>query len=453
MEKEVKMAKKSEITKEEVASLDHDELVDLVFRKMVQDDDFYKKIEKLLLVSDPKALVAQIKKEIGSIKRGRKFISYYDSFAFAKKIEAIVDDIKELVKDKKAASKLYKELILTDEKVYGRSDDSSGSIQMSYALAKNGYKACREVLSEDEIYKDILEMRICEGFGVRDIFSEDIPEFVLQKIYDEFYEIAQSDNSFDNIQTLLEVAHYLKKPQLYIDALKLQKEEIYPYQKVDIAREYKYINNPQKVLETLKDIEIPGPNSVEKFYELKIWAYEQLGISLEITRTYKEWYEKYKSVHILKKYLERLDGNLKKSELQKALEEANTFSFSQAIKFFKELDALDLAGEYIYKNRDKLQTQYLYQKEFNSLVKWLHESYPQEAILLCRDLCENQLETSQSKYYPTAINALKKAIKIEKEQNITEWKIEDNVSYMQNLFEKHNRKPKFVQLFLDGFGG
>ncbi len=78
------MAKKREITREEVASLDHDVLVDLVFREMVTDDALYNKMEKLLLVSDPKALVAQIKKEIGSIKRGRKFISYYDSFAFAR---------------------------------------------------------------------------------------------------------------------------------------------------------------------------------------------------------------------------------------------------------------------------------------------------------------------------------------------------------------------------------
>ncbi len=447
------MAKKREITKEEVVGIDHVVLANLVFRQIEHDDALYKKVEKLLLVSDPKALVAQIKKEIGSIKRGRKFISYYESFEFAKKIEAIVDDIKELVKDKKSASKLYKELILTDSKVYGRSDDSSGSIQMSYALANKGYKESIDVLSEDEIYKDILEMRICEGFGVRDVFSEDIPESVLQRVYDQFYEIAQKDNAFDNIQTLLSAAHYLKKPQLYIDALKLQKEEIYPYQKVDIAQEYKYANNPQKALEILEDVDDLGANSVEKFYEIQIWAYEQLGKSLDITRTYKEWYEKYKSVHILKKYLDRLEGSLKESELQKALLEANTFSFSQAMHFFKELDAQELAAQYIFANHDKLETEYFYQKEFNSLVKWLQENHPQEAILLCRDLCEKQLATSQSKYYPSGINALKKAIKIEKEHNITEWKIEDNVTYMQNLFEKHNRKPKFVQLFLDAFGG
>ncbi len=35
-------------------------------------------VEKLLLRSDPKALLKSIKKDIASIRRGRKFIGYYD---------------------------------------------------------------------------------------------------------------------------------------------------------------------------------------------------------------------------------------------------------------------------------------------------------------------------------------------------------------------------------------
>ena len=78
------------------------------------DDVVYKKIEKLLLSQNPKELYKSIMKDIRSIKRGRKFISYGDSFNFSKRVQGIVEDIASLVSDDKSAAKLLKELILTD---------------------------------------------------------------------------------------------------------------------------------------------------------------------------------------------------------------------------------------------------------------------------------------------------------------------------------------------------
>ena len=98
---------------EEIRTLSHETLSVMLYAMSQKDQEIHAKLEKLLLSANPKELVKSIKKDIASIKRGRKFIEYRMSFEFAQKIQSIVDDISSMVEDKKAASKLYKELILT----------------------------------------------------------------------------------------------------------------------------------------------------------------------------------------------------------------------------------------------------------------------------------------------------------------------------------------------------
>ena len=224
---EDKVAKK-ELTLEEIHSIDHDALAVLVYGQADKDAVFRMKVEKLILKGDQKALIQSIQKDIASIRRGRKFISYYEAFDFAQKIGSIVDDIAMMVEDKKEAAGFLKALILTGSKVYLRSDDSAGAIQASYSRAEEGWAECLEVLTDAETYADIMEMLVCEGFGVRSVFSEKVPQSVLQKIYDDSFERCETkqgeaSTSFDDIHVMQLCAHYLKKPELYIKAAKLGK--------------------------------------------------------------------------------------------------------------------------------------------------------------------------------------------------------------------------------------
>ena len=97
------------ITLEKIKSISHDTLADLVYTQIDSNHVLYEKVEKTLLKSDPKALVQSIKKDIGSIRRGRKFIDYYKAFDFADKVQNVVDDILLMVDDEKVASTLLKE--------------------------------------------------------------------------------------------------------------------------------------------------------------------------------------------------------------------------------------------------------------------------------------------------------------------------------------------------------
>lgn len=321
-----------QITLENIKSISYEVLAELVYSQIDNNNVLHEKVEKILLKSDQKALIKRIKKDIGSIRRGRKFIDYYESFKFAEKVASIVEDIQLMVEDEKVASKLFKELILTDSKVYLRSDDSAGSIQVSYAGAEEGWTGCLGVLSDDEVYADIMEMLVCEGFGVRSVFSEKVPQAVLQRIYDEFYVKCEnrqdkSDDNFEDIHVLELCAHYLKKPALYIKASQFHDREVTERDLLDFAREYKHADDATSVVNMLNSIKTVDRYKAEDYYALQVWAYEKLNQPMNVTLAYKNWYHKTKSPEVLKKYLSRFEGLMQKEVKEEALKDAENLSF------------------------------------------------------------------------------------------------------------------------------
>lgn len=340
-------------------------------------------------------------------------------------------------------------MILTDSKVYLRTDDSSGVIQVSYANAMEGWLKSKASLNDNEIYTDIKEMLFCDGFGLRSILDESIPSVVLERLYDEFYSLPVNEtmDEFDKRSLLSETAHYLKDVERYIEAKKLQKDSLSEIDFLDIAKEYQYINSPKKVLSTLESIQEIDSYRADDFYGLKIWAYEALDQPLDVTLMYKYWYEKMQSVYRLKEYLSRLDTTMQEKVKKEALKKAEVFLISEALNFFYDLDEKSLAAKYILEDTKKVSSKVMYGDVLKKVTKWLEAEYPQETILLHRNNCESSLKGAISKYYPYAIKALKECLRIEKEKNISSWHIESNDHYMAQLLEKHKQKSKFIQLF------
>lgn len=437
---------KKTLTLEDIQTIHHDSLAKLLLEIIQKDHDSYKKVEKLLLASDPKALYKSIMKDINSIKRGRKFIHYGESFAFSKKIEGIVADIDTLVQDDREASKLLKALILTDSKVFLRSDDSAGAIQMAYALAADAYKdRSTKSLEDKELLADLEEMLICDGFGMRDIFSEEFPVRVYEMLYEKVMlaytleEAAFEKSSFHHV--LLSIAEYLRSPTLYIKTKALESEIFSGHDYFDIARQYKQIEDAENTLQYLGKIEEDW-YQIEEVYEMQIWAYELLGKSEDATNTYKRWYEKRKSPQIYDKYIARLKGKEKEQARRDTLKDIETLPFAEAITFYHALDEKALCASYITAYHDRIATEYLHDRFLKSFLFWLSDGYPKETILFYQDICEKSLGTSQSKYYGAAIWALKEM-----------QKLDDNSVYIDKLLAKHKQKRKFIEMFDQAFGG
>jgi pterin-4a-carbinolamine dehydratase len=446
------MAKKKEITLENIKKLESSVLAELIYEQILKDDIFYKKVEKYLLKNNQKALIKNIKKEISSIKRGKKFIDYYRSFEFSKKIDDIVETIEKLVDDKKDKANLYKELILTDSNVFSRSDDSSGVIQGSYFNAIKNWCETVKYLDEIEIYKHIKDLLICEGFGVRVIFCENIPNNILQKIYNEYYENSLKEKTkieeWEYLTILTKCAHYLKSPELYIKAHKLfnrfDDDDL-----LDIAKEFKYIDDAKNTLIWLEKIKNINLHNAGDYFSLKIWAYDKLNDKSNVIENYKKWIEIELTPEIFKEYLNLLDENTKKLEKKRILENAKFLSYEQALRFFYELNEKEKAVSLILKNTNEFNKN-INDKFLKNLVEWLKFSHPDIAILLLRRKAEYILEMAISKYYPQAIKYLKLAKEIEENYPNFHSKI-DNEEYFKKLLQKHSKKTKFKELFYKAF--
>jgi len=437
---------KKSLTLEDIRSIDHDRLAGLLYELAMMDKAVYKRAEKLLLANDPKALLKSILKDINSIKRGRKFIHYGESFAFSKKIESIVNDIATLVPDDKDATRLLKALILTDSRVYLRSDDSAGVIQTAYGLAKDQYKQ-RSVkcLSDEELLSDLDEMLICEGFGMRDIFCETYPTKVYEMLYEKVLNHYDRENeSFEKSSyhhVLLSIAEHLRSPSLYIKTKKLESETFSSYDYFDIARLYQKIEDPTNTLKYLKNIEEDW-FKIEDVYEMQIWAYDTLDKSEYATKIYKRWYEKRKSPEIYQKYIAKLKDKEKERIKKEVLQDIKSLPFAEAINFYHSLDEKELCANYISNHQDKIATEYLNDRFLKSFLAWLSDGYPKETILIYQDICEKALSSSQSRYYGTAIWALKEM-----------QELSDNSQYITKLLYKHRQKRKFMQMYEEVFGG
>ena len=446
---------KKTLTQKDIESLHHDSLVALLLSLANSNDDIYEKVEKLLLSDDPKALYKSIMKDISSIKRGRKFIHYGDSFAFSKKIAAIVEDITSFVDEDKSAATLLKALILTDSKVYLRSDDSAGVIQNAYALAEDDWKGRVQNAEEKHLLEDLLEMLLCEGFGIRDIFSKDFPVRIYEKLYDSVLlsytlEAEQFEKSSYK-HVLLSIAEYLCSPLLYIKTKELDSEPFVSHDYFDIAQQYQRVDDARKALEYVDKIE-KNWYQQEKVFALQVWAYGMLEEDENVTKTYKAWYEQKKSPETYKRYSERLEGKEKEKMLERVFEDIEALRFSEAVVFYHVLDEKRRCANFIMIHREDIETVYMNQRKLERFLAWLSDGYAQEAILLYRDICENALATKQSKYYGAAIWALEEMVKLEEIYHDIVWKIEDNHSYIDNLLEAHKLKRKFLELFDRAFG-
>jgi len=445
---------KKTLTLKEIQSIHHDSLAKILLSMANSDDVVYKKMEKLLLSQNPKELYKSIMKDISSIKRGRKFISYGDSFNFSKRVQGIVEDIASLVSDDQTASKLLKELILTDSKVYLRSDDSAGAIQLSYALAEDDWKVRTLGVDDSVLLVDLEEMLLCDGFGMRDIFSEQFSESVYKVLYDKvMLSYTVSDEEFEKSSfhhVLLSIAQYLCSPRLYIQTKALDTRPFSGHDYFDIAKQYQHIEDAENTLVYLDKIEKDWYKK-EDMFKIRVWAYEMLKDATNVTKVYKAWYEEIKSPQTYRRYTERLQGEEKEMLVTAVLKDIEILPFQEAITFYHALDEKELCATYVMSYHDKMEMIYMQQKFLKTFLAWLSDGYPQEAILFYRDVCEKALSTSQSKYYGGAIWTLKEMLKLEQMYHDMEWKVEDNSSYLENLLEKHKQKRKFIELFDTAF--
>ena len=121
---------------QQLSRLDKTALAELLENIYDLDDAVDKYIDLALAMADGD-MKKQLIKQIGTIKRGRKFIDYSASFAFAKQLDSLLHGINELIRQQQynEAFEVADKFIATAASVFERMDDSSGSVSDIYREA------------------------------------------------------------------------------------------------------------------------------------------------------------------------------------------------------------------------------------------------------------------------------------------------------------------------------
>ena len=172
--------------KEKLADIDADTLRNFIFDLYLRYPELSDKIEALTLANDPVALSSVLRKRIASLKRGRRFIDYRASFAFARELEAALADIESglLERSPEHAFDLVDRFLATAESVLNRVDDSGGAV--------------------GEVYRQAALLWLMAAKGWRDASVD-----WLERIYQLYQQ-----NDYGVLDSLLPNAHLLLTPDL-----------------------------------------------------------------------------------------------------------------------------------------------------------------------------------------------------------------------------------------------
>nr|MDQ3620954.1 hypothetical protein [Verrucomicrobiota bacterium] len=110
-----------------------------------------------------------LRRRIGAMG-GREFVPYGESFNYAEEIETILDEIEQqlLPGDPGTALELLAQFIASDEDVFERADDSSGTLGMVFTRAAELFAVAGRRLKDPERCLELL-LRLLEkdDYGVR----------------------------------------------------------------------------------------------------------------------------------------------------------------------------------------------------------------------------------------------------------------------------------------------
>jgi hypothetical protein len=127
-------------------------------------------------LTDPQTAAKSLQQRIKSISRSRRFVSHAESGELAREISRIGSDVRAdvLPKDPKRAMALAEKLVLLDDAVFDRADDSSGVIGAEFQEACVLWlDAAAAVRGADDSQgtawsKALHELYRSDGYGIRE---------------------------------------------------------------------------------------------------------------------------------------------------------------------------------------------------------------------------------------------------------------------------------------------
>ncbi|MDR3186991.1 MAG: hypothetical protein LBT63_00980 [Holosporaceae bacterium] len=445
---------------------------------------------------DLEEAVSEIKGEISSLKRSRRFIDYYEAQSFYPCLDDIVNSIMELSKGHpKEAFILMKNFMESHESVMNRCDDSDGDISGSYieACGKFGEIGKLANISVDEAVELVFEMFTKNQYGIygsiicsfKDVLKEDGLELLKSKLLSQLSEdkikskAAKKKKYFDsrsmvNLETgeaisfsseecrkkakedictdikigLCEIADCRRNVDEYILACAFPKTsynygDFYDSDKKGIASRLLEQNRAVEALEWLSKIK---ENSWDfEPTKLKIAALESLNRAEEAQQERVSWFNSTLDYKVFKEIIARATPQFQEEFRKEAIKTVfNSSEVSTALDFFVQGKFIDECSALVRSKIDLLSGESYY--SLRPAAKILGDKHPLSATLLYRKLIGYVMDGAKSRYYDYAVKDLMACEKLSKK--ICEYEtFKSHEEYFSEFQERHKKKPAFWSKF------
>ena len=443
-----------------LSQLDAAVLQDYVLGLYLNYPDLTDSIETLVLFNDPPVLKKAIAKRITSLKRGRRFIDYRASTAFARDLEGILADIERGLLDSapKLAFELVDKFLATAESVLNRVDDSSGEIGGVYRDAVLLWLTAAKAWGDTKIdwQERVYQLYESNDYGVLDpllpnshilLDGDQLKQLAWryelearQAVRDKDPEDQLGWASITRRVALGSVAEALKDPALYERSVLICSPEPNDLQKKDIVAMYIRFGQFDEALRWLN-------TDWESRFEtdrlvLCEQLYEQSGDSDQLCRVRQTLYQREQSFTRLERYLAVLNKDEQAAVRQQAIEQAEQGrDLTVSANLLLQLDEVERAQQLVVSRYAELAD--CFYGTLTNLVKQFDKAACPLASTACyRALLLDILQSGRTTAYTHAARYYKK-LEALADQIIDFTPLAGRKAFLNQLEREHGRKRSF----------
>lgn len=446
--------------KSKLITLPKEKLVDtLVSIYQAGVDSICVQIDLLADSSNIDNLIKTIEATLAQWKRRRAFISYSQSFHYAREIMVVRQKIEhEIIPvDPAKALKLIKKFLKSEAKLIEQTDDSGGDI--GHELAKFPLlwlKAASMVKKRSKkILDEVLAIAMDNDYGIRDGFLEhadillgpDDLRRLLQRVITMAGTRRINADEFDwtgsRLTTLWgEVACALKDPEEYEHSVRFYSQHPNELQRISIAKIYLRFNDAKGAIRILDKKDWQGYSGENRLALLEE-CYELLNDLEKVKEICRERYESFPGEFNYKRYCEFLSGDEKKALHREAIEKALSIGdISTAVNFLLALDEADRAEALIIERQEMISGAF-----YDSLLTLIDKFLPLHKIVACvvlyRTLLLAILEKGYTKAYNHGARYYKKLAEFDATLSEYPAGVITHNEFIEDLKSAHGRKRSF----------
>ena len=397
--------------------------------------------------------VKSIKSRLTGLKRGRRFIDYYESGPYARQLERLLDEIDRTADDPRQGVELVAAFIQTDDAVLGRADDSDGSIGDVYRIfaCDSFVRHASQCEDKEWLYNVVLKLSAEDEYGVRDSVianaAEFFPESYLRRMVEEFWLLGEKEagelKKYHWYLAIESIAKQLKDPELFERACRAKWPELPVAGHLDIAEVYFECGYPLVALQWLDKVSPEETFQLDEREELLLKILIELGEKRRAEevawRIFRRSRSKARLSLLLNVIGESEQERIVDSEIETILK-SPTLDYVDA-SFLFEMERLADSERYLLKRSAQLNGDYYYQ-----LLPWAKTFEKQERFLMAsviyRTLLESILRRAKSKYYTYGVRYLRKLDELA--PKVIDWgRQPSHDDYKVNLRLEHKLKRSF----------